>query len=120
MVRISQWGAVICLILLIFLCLLWEVWLAPIRLGGSWLALKALIATIPLRGLLHGRRYTFQWSSMFILLYFLEGVMRSWADAYPGKFYAILEIILSVLFFACAIFYAKYAAKPQGVAQVLS
>jgi uncharacterized membrane protein len=112
MLRISHWGAVICLILLIFLCLLWEIWLAPLRPGGSWLALKALIATIPLRGLLHGRRYTFQWSSMFILLYFLEGVMRAWADALPSKAYAIVEILLAGLFFIFAIFYAK------GVAQI--
>jgi len=30
----------ISLIGLIFLCLAWELWLAPIRPGGSWLVLK--------------------------------------------------------------------------------
>lgn len=109
MLRISQWGAIICLLLLIMLCLAWEMWLAPLRTGGSWLALKALIATVPLRGLLHGHRYTFQWSSMFILLYFFEGIMRSWADPFPVKGYALIETLLSVLFFIFTIVYAKYA-----------
>lgn len=108
MVRISQWGAVISLLLLSFLCLLWELWLSPIRPGGSTLALKALIALIPLRGLLYGRRYTFQWSSMFILLYLFEGIMRGWADPFPNKAYALLEILLAGLFFICAVFYARY------------
>lgn len=107
MQRMSQWGAVICLILLIILSLLWEVWLAPLRPEGSWLALKALIAVIPLRGLLHGKRYTFQWSSMFILLYFLEGCMRLWADPMPIKVYALIEIVLSSLFFVACLLYTK-------------
>ena len=109
--RLSHWGAVICLLLLIILCLGWEMWLAPIRPEGSWLALKAVIATIPLRGLLHGRRYTFQWSCMFILLYFFEGVMRAWADPFPSKIYAAIEVLLATLFFIFAIFYAKYASQ---------
>ena len=28
------------LVVLIFLCLAWELWLAPLRTGGSWLVLK--------------------------------------------------------------------------------
>lgn len=107
MSKIYQSGAVISLLLLIVLCVLWEIWLAPLRPGGSMLALKACVAVIPLKGLLQGRRYTFQWSSMFILLYFFEGVMRAWADPFPSKNYAILEIFLSVVFFVCVIYYAK-------------
>lgn len=107
MQKLSQWGAIISLIFLVVWCLIWELWFAPIRPGGSLLALKACIAVIPLKGLLQGRRYTFQWSSMFILFYFLEGVMRSWADPFPIKIFAIGEIVLSALFFVCAIFYAK-------------
>jgi len=30
-------------------------------------------------GILGGRRYTYQWSSMLVLAYFAEGVTRAWA-----------------------------------------
>ena len=33
---------------LIALCLAWELWFAPLREGGSWLALKALPLCLPL------------------------------------------------------------------------
>ena len=66
---------------LALLCLLWELSLAPLRPGGSFLALKALPLVLPLPGILRGRRYTYQWSSMLILAYFAEGVTRAWSDA---------------------------------------
>src|SRR5438128_1954497 len=68
------------LVSLIFLALAWELVLAPIRPGGSWLVLKTLPLLAPLRGVLHARRYTFQWSSLFIWAYFAEGVVRAWSD----------------------------------------
>ena len=57
------------LIALIFLCVAWELWLAPIRPGGSWLVLKALPLLAPLMGILKGRRYTYQWAPMLVLAY---------------------------------------------------
>ena len=42
--------------------------------------LKAVPLGIPLFGILIGHRYTYQWSSMFVLLYFMEGVMRAWGE----------------------------------------
>jgi NAD(P)H dehydrogenase (quinone) len=45
--------------------------------GGSWLALKCLPLLLPLFGILNGRRYTYQWASMLILLYFTEGIVRA-------------------------------------------
>ena len=36
----------ISLIGLLFVCLVWELWLAPLRPGGSMLALKALLSLI--------------------------------------------------------------------------
>ena len=71
------------------------------------LMLKALPLLLPLIGILKGNRYTFQWSSMLILLYFTEGVVRAWSDQDPSSTLAILEVIFSLLFFGCSIFYAK-------------
>lgn len=99
------------LISLIALCLAWEIILAPLRPGGSWLMLKVLPLLLPLRGVLHGRRYTFQWASMLILLYFTEGVVRAWSDRPPSSTLAVIEIALSVIFFFAAIYYTRFMAK---------
>ena len=94
------------LIALIALCLAWELWLAPLRAGGSLLALKALPLALPLPGILQGRRYTYQWSSMLVLAYFAEGVTRAWAERGVSQSLALGEIVLSVIFFAAAVSYA--------------
>ena len=99
--------ASISLLALIALCLLWELWLAPLRPGGSLVALKALPLVLPLRGILAGRRYTYQWSSMLILAYFAEGVTRAWAEQAASRALAVTEIVLSVAFFAAAVSYAR-------------
>ena len=95
--------AVSSLLGLIVLSLAWELWLAPLRPGGSWLALKALPLCIPLAGLLKHRMYTYRWLSLMIWLYFTEGVVRAWSDKPPGNWLAQLEVALCVvLFAACA------------------
>ena len=100
-------GASISLIALIFLCLAWESVLAPLKPGGSLLMLKAVPLLLSLFGILKGRRYTYQWSGMLILLYFTEGVVRAWSDTGVSSQLAVIEVVLSLLFFLCAIFYAK-------------
>lgn len=95
------------LIALIALCLAWELWLAPLRPGGSYLALKAAPLALPLPGILRGRRYTYQWSSMFVLAYFAEGAVRAWSEHGGAQVLAALEIALSLAFFATAVAYAR-------------
>jgi uncharacterized membrane protein len=97
------YGSVISLIALILLCLAWELWLAPLRPGGSWLVLKVLPLLTPLFGILRGRRYTYQWSSMLILAYFAEGVVRAWSDTGLSAQLALVEIALSMIFFVSAV-----------------
>jgi uncharacterized membrane protein len=89
------------------LCLAWELWLAPLRPGGSLLALKALPLALPLGGVLKGRRYTYQWSSMLILAYLAEGITRVWSERGVSQMLAGAEIVLSVVFFAAAVSYAR-------------
>lgn len=95
------------LLLLIVLCLAWELWLAPLRPGGSLIALKALPLLLPLRGIFEGRRYTYQWASMLILAYFAEGVMRAWAERGLSQYLAMGEILLSLVFFAATVGFAR-------------
>jgi uncharacterized membrane protein len=54
-----------------------------------------------------GRRYTHQWSSMLVLAYFAEGVMRAWSERGLSQALAAAEIALSVVFFAAAVGYAR-------------
>ncbi|WP_042428978.1 DUF2069 domain-containing protein [Comamonas granuli] len=97
-------AAVASLLALIALCLAWELFLAPLRPGGSWLALKALPLCIPLAGLLKNRMYTYRWVSLMVWLYFTEGVVRAWSDRAPGNWLALLEVLLClVLFTACTV-----------------
>lgn len=107
-------AAVADLVALIVLCLAWELWLAPLRPGGSFLALKALPLVLPLSGVLGGRRYTYQWSSMLILAYFAEGVVRAWSETGLSQTLAFLEVALSLLFFCAAVGYARLTRQPTG------
>jgi uncharacterized membrane protein len=95
------------LLLLFLLCLAWELWLAPLRPGGSLIALKALPLLLPLRGILERRRYTYQWSSMLILAYFAEGATRAWSERGVAQSLAVAEATLSILFFASAVAFAR-------------
>jgi uncharacterized membrane protein len=107
MIKKLQLGASISLIALILLALAWETVLAPFKHGGSMLMLKAVPLLLPLFGILHGKRYTYKWASMFILLYFTEGVVRAWSDIGLSAQLAMAEIVLTILFFGFAIFYAR-------------
>lgn len=107
----SRLGASASLLALIILCLGWEIFWAPLRPGGSLLFLKTLPLLGPLFGVLRGKRYTYQWAGMLILFYFTEGVVRAWAEPGMTRLLASLEIVFTLLFFACAILYAKYTGR---------
>ena len=103
-VTATRIAAVGSLLGLIVLGLLWELWLAPIRPGGSLLVLKVLPLCIPLAGLLKNRMFTYRWVSLFVWLYFIEGVVRAWGDKAPGNYLAMIEVVLCVILFtACAL-----------------
>lgn len=107
MARQAQAAATVALLALILLCLAWELWLAPLRPGGSWLALKALPLALPLGGIISGKRYTYQWSSMLVLVYLAEGATRAWSERGTPQALAFTEIVLSAVFFAAAVAYAR-------------
>lgn len=107
MPRVVSWIATASLVALIVLCLAWELWIAPLRPGGSLVALKALPLALPLSGVIAGKRYTYQWSSLLILAYFAEGATRAWAESGAGRTLAFAEVALSLVFFAAAVSYAR-------------
>lgn len=103
-------GAVATLVALIFLCVAWELFLAPVRPGGSWLALKAAPLLVPLFGVLHGKRYTFQWTTLLVWLYFAEGVVRAYSDTGPSARLAVVEIALVLGYFGSAVAFLRLRA----------
>ena len=114
--RICHYLAIGSLIGLIALSIAWEAFLAPLRPGGSWLTLKALPLLLPLFGILRGKRYTYQWASMFVLFYFTEGAVRAWSDKGLSAKLALGEVALSLIFFLAAIYFARLTAPVASVA----
>ena len=99
------------LIALILLCLAWELWLAPLRPGGSWLVLKVVPLMAPLFGVLHGKRYTFQWSTLLIWLYAAEGAARMMTDSGLSARLALAELLLSLAYFGSAVAYLRSSKR---------
>jgi uncharacterized membrane protein len=100
----TRWLAVGSVLGLIVLGLAWELWLAPLRPGGSWWAIKVLPLALPLAGLLKNRMYTYRWVSLLVWLYFTEGAVRAYSDKAPGNYLAMVEVFLCLtLFTACAL-----------------
>ena len=92
---------------LIVLGLAWELWLAPLRPGGSWLVLKVLPLCIPLAGLLRNRMYTYRWVSLLVWIYFAEGAVRAASDRPPSSWLAMIEVGLCIVLFAACVLHVR-------------
>ena len=107
---------------LIVLGVAWELFLAPIKPGGSILALKVLPLCFPLAGLLKNKMYTYRWVSLMVWLYFTEGAVRAYSDRPPSNYYAMVEVLLCcTLFAACALHVRlRLKKKTDGVSVIPS
>jgi uncharacterized membrane protein len=101
------------LIALIFICLAWEGWLAPLRPEGSWLILKGAFLLFPLFGILRGKRYTYKWLSLFIQFYLLEGATRATSETGISQWLAIGETTLAGIVFVLTILYIRVTRIPD-------
>jgi len=92
---------------------LWYSWLAPSVYFPVALVLSVLVIPLlfPLRGLLHGRKYTFAWSCFLALLYFTHGVMEAYSNELARPL-GLLEVMFSSVWFLAAMAYIK-AGKPR-------
>ena len=95
---------------------LWELWLAPARQGGSWLALKALPLALAVPGLLKGRVYTWQWLSLVLPFFIAEGIVRGWSEPGRVRLLAATELLLALLAFVALLL----AVRRRRVAAVAS
>jgi len=111
------------LIALIFLCLAWELWLAPIRPGGSWLAFKALPLLFPPDGNPEGPPLHHQWAPMLVLALFHRRVVRAWSDKGCQHGWPVPKCCFGGVFSSPRSLYAKLSApsgrrnkkRPKGV-----
>jgi uncharacterized membrane protein len=89
--------AVACVAALAALSVAWELWLAPLRPGGSLLALKALPLAVALPAIARGRVRVYQWWSMLMLVYVAEGAVRALSDpGTHGRMLGVLALVLSL------------------------
>jgi uncharacterized membrane protein len=119
--RVFHTGAVTSLVILCIWLLAWELVVAPLHPGGSLLALKALPLLLPLRGVIKRDLYTLQWSSMVILIYFVEGAVRAWSDKTDlSRLMALGEVMLVCAYFVFALLYLRpYKKQAQKLAKEL-
>jgi len=103
---------------LLILILLWEGWLAPApnAPAGAWIVLKCVPLLIPLRNLLRGRKRTYLYTALLLMLYFIDGVVLSYLHRNAGfamhkpLIYAVAEWVLSIIGFAFALLYIRASA----------
>lgn len=99
---------------LLALILNWFIWISPPERVPRAFPIIALAVPLlfPLRGLLHGRRYTHQWTSFLTMVYFAIGV-DAWANAAAGAAWLGMAMVaLSLLLFVGTVVYARYT--PSG------
>lgn len=98
-------------LLLLLVSLGWELWWAPLRPGGSWLALKALPLCLPLAGIVRGKVYTYQYSLMLVLAYQAEAVMRLFDAQAASRWCAAAALLCSSVFFIAGLRYVQLARR---------
>ena len=83
-------------------------WLYPPENAPVALTLLLVVGPLllPLRGLLHARRYTISWSCFLALLYFIHGVLEAWHTA-PTRTLGMAEVAFTTLWFTGAIAYIR-------------
>lgn len=95
------------------LLLLWIIWIDPPAAPRSVVLAMALLPMLaPLRGLLHGRRYTHSWASFLALPYFAFGIDAAIHRA-SGNWLGVVLTILSVLWFFGCVYYARFGEKSR-------
>ncbi len=94
---------------LIGVLIIWYGYTTP---APVWLAIMLIPLAFPLRGLLGGRAYTYAWTSLLVLAYFIHGVVEAWANP-QTRVLASLEIVATVLVYLGTVMYPRAAKRAQ-------
>ena len=91
------------LVALALLGVLWETTLAPLRPGGSWLALKVVPLALLIPGAMRGARRPLQWGALLLPLYAAEGIVRGWSESGRHALIAWTAALLAIATFAAVL-----------------
>ena len=94
--------------------LLWETWLAPLKPGGSWLALKALPLALAWPGLARGSSRARQWMTLLLLPYFGEGLVRGLTESGRHAVVAWMAAALAALAFVALLTSFRIERNARG------
>ncbi|TAK59631.1 DUF2069 domain-containing protein [Methylobacter sp.] len=94
------------------LLMLWNTILAPSTRFPVALVLLVTVTPLllPMRGLLDRKPRSCAWAAYVSLIYFLHGTAEAYVNA-DERFYASLEIMLSLMLFLGSAFYVRFAGK---------
>ena len=101
--------AVAAVVALVLLELMWELLLAPLRPGGSWLVLKAIPLALAWPGVARGARKARQWVALLLPLYVAEGIVRALTES--GRHAALAGMATAVALVAFIALLAAFRAE---------
>ena len=112
------WVAVGCYIALTGLLFAWLIWLdpPPASLRSPLLLMFLLPLLLGLRGILHRRRYTLQWTGMLILIYFMHGLLAATGGA-SERWLGVAETLLSLGYFGTGMLILRRGKQRHKAAQ---
>ncbi|HVE49265.1 MAG TPA: DUF2069 domain-containing protein [Casimicrobiaceae bacterium] len=90
-------------IALVSTLVLWELVLAPLRPGGSWLALKALPLALLIPGVMRRQHRALQWLALLLPFYVAEGIVRGWSEGGRHALVAWVAAVLSTATFVAVL-----------------
>ena len=111
--RWQRWAVALVAALALFEAL-WELWFAPLRPGGSWLALKALPLAALWLPLARGKRRARQLASLMLPLYAGEGIVRALTE--QGRHALVATIATAIALAALVAVLMSFRAEARAAA----
>lgn len=103
MTEIPARAAFFGVVVLTLLCVVWELGLAPLRPGGSWLVLKALPLALMIAPVARGNRKALQVLTLLLPFYVAEGIVRGWSESGQHALAAWAAAIVALSTFVAAL-----------------
>jgi uncharacterized membrane protein len=93
----------------------WYGWLSPPQRLPAYIALLALGTPLllPLRGLLHGRRYTYAWSLFLATGYLAHALIEGYSTP-ADRWLSALELALVAMWFGGAVGFVRAARASRA------
>lgn len=79
--------------------------------GHVLAVIKALALGFVFRRIWQADIYAMQWSSMFILLFIAEGVVRAMGDSQPSATLGAIEVVIAAIYFVAVLAYLRPLKK---------